>query len=323
MGVLAIFTHASYDFVRELLERLFRSQERRMRRQLRELGRDANMDASLRRYLRRGLAILCHNLEASSGFIAIRQGSQFEVVASLHSLPVGKEFPPREVALEEVSRPTHILAKEVAWLAPAFSAGEQVALVGIGERKGQMTYSDEDLFWLEDITDEFGLIIKSHVSGREGMRSPIVDREGKSGYLTPSSIETEEMLSTLAYKPDPELVSCVEEGFRNLHDYSKLGRSPLVEMFAIHGDDHIECGRQVQAKLVQILEKLRPAGKAPSEPLPREWYSYTILHDAYVRDRPARDIMAKLYISEGTYYRTRRKALRGVTRALMELSTVS
>jgi hypothetical protein len=34
-------------------------------------------------------------------------------------------------------------------------------------------------------------------------------------------------------------------------------------------------------------------------------------------------VMARLYISEGTYYRTRRKALRGVTRALMEAGFVA
>jgi hypothetical protein len=56
--------------------------------------------------------------------------------------------------------------------------------------------------------------------------------------------------------------------------------------------------------------------------LPREWYAYTILHDAYVEDRLAREIMAKLYISEGTYYRMRRHALRGVTRAMLEMSAI-
>ena len=114
---------------------------------------------------------------------------------------------------------------------------------------------------------------------------------------------------------------CVEEGFRNIHDYSKLGRSPLVELFEIEGVDHIECGKQVQRNLIYLVEKLRPRGNPPPEPLPREWHSYIILYDAYVEEKLARDIMGKLYISEGTYYRTRRRALRGVARALLEAGT--
>ena len=54
------------------------------------------------------------------------------------------------------------------------------------------------------------------------------------------------------------------------------------------------------------------------EPLPRIWYSYAILHDAYIQGVPNREIMARLYISEGTFNRTRRNALRGLTRLLTE-----
>ena len=51
---------------------------------------------------------------------------------------------------------------------------------------------------------------------------------------------------------------------------------------------------------------------------PREWHSYIILHDAYVEDVPNRDIMSQLYVSEGTFHRQRRKALRAVARSLLE-----
>jgi hypothetical protein len=43
------------------------------------------------------------------------------------------------------------------------------------------------------------------------------------------------------------------------------------------------------------------------------------LHDAYIEDQLNRDIMSKLYISEGTFNRTRRSAIRSVTRALEEM----
>jgi hypothetical protein len=74
----------------------------------------------------------------------------------------------------------------------------------------------------------------------------------------------------------------------------------------------------MQARLIEMVEKLRPAGPRPPEPLPREWFAYTILHDAYVEEKLARDIMGTLYISEGTYFRMRRQVIRSVARALME-----
>jgi hypothetical protein len=50
----------------------------------------------------------------------------------------------------------------------------------------------------------------------------------------------------------------------------------------------------------------------------REWYPYIILRDAYVNCLPNREIMDRLYISEGTFNRTRRSAIRSLTRQLIE-----
>jgi hypothetical protein len=231
---------------------------------------------------------------------------------------------PRGVAdLEQIAQPPHNVLGQIAWLAPAYAAGEQVAVIGIGARKDKMTFNEDDLYWLEDVADEIGWMI-----GVPGKQTTVEARDLEGSFretdqLSPAMSETDELLSTLAYKLDPELVKNVEEGYRNLYDYSKLGESPLVSLFGIRAEDHIERGKLVQEKLNNILEKLRPAGQTPSEPLPREWYAYTILHSAYVEGKLARDIMAKLYISEGTYFRTRRMALRGITRALLEMGSVA
>ncbi|MFC1879079.1 DUF1492 domain-containing protein [Chloroflexota bacterium] len=326
LAVLVIFTHSAYDFVRESLDRLFRRQERQIRKDLREIGRDISQDSSFARYLRRALAILCHNMQASSGFIAIREPGlgnddlRYRVAASYHSLQVGAALPPHEIILDEVSQPRGLLSQDIEWLAPAYGGGQQVALVGLGPCKGQRTYSEGDLFWLQDVADELGAMVYTFqiMDPTETVipsaRQPLAEVQ---------KTEPEQLLAALAYRPDPDLVKSVEEGFRNIHDYSKLGRSPLVDLFDIQAQDHIERGKQVQHNLIELVEKLRPGGAPPREPLPREWHSYTILHDAYINEKLARDIMGKLYISEGTYYRTRRRALRGVARALLEVGAVT
>jgi hypothetical protein len=318
IAILVIFTHSAYDFMREFLNQLFRRQERSVLRELRYLARKSSEDKSLQRFLRRGLAILCQNLEASSGFIAVRTGNQYTVDASSHSINVGTSLPLEMVEMEGVSSPSDGFAQDVSWLIPVFGGGEQVAVIGLGKRQGVKEYTDDDLNWLEEIADQFGALIFAHNQKIKNQLKLVSKPSNEEISTITQEAETEELLTTLAYRPDPELVKCVEDGFRNLHDYSKLGRSPLVDLFGIQGDSHIERGKSVQQKLIETLESLRPDGNPPSEPLPREWYSYTILHDAYVEDLPSRDIMAKLYISEGTYYRTRRRALRGVSRALVE-----
>lgn len=87
---------------------------------------------------------------------------------------------------------------------------------------------------------------------------------------------------------------------------------------SVEGESHIERGKELQQTLLQAIETLRPPGKRPAEPLPRIWYNYTVLHDAYVECVPNREIMARLYISEGTFNRTRRNALRGLARHFAE-----
>ena len=320
--VLSIFTHSAYDFVREFLDRLFRKQEQHLRRELRHLARDISSDTALQRSLARGLAILCHNLRASNGLIALRQDDQYEVVASLHALPVGSKFSEREITRGRETQPAGELRGLSFWLIPAYVGSEQVAWIAIGARKDKVPFSEEDLYWLEDIAEEIGWMINAHRQQRPDLGQAPAGLLEDTMIEPREGLETDDLLSKLAYKLDPELVKCVEEGFRNLNDYSKLGKSPLASTLGIQAQDHIEYGKLVQRKLAEIIEKLRPTGEPPREPLPRTWYAYTILHDAYVEERLAREIMAKLYISEGTYYRLRRHALRGVTRALLETGAI-
>ena len=326
LAVLAILTHSAYDFVREFIDRMFHSEEGRLRKELRQLARDADSEEALLRFLKRGLAILCYNLRASYGLIALRNGGHYQVVASLHCLQVGSQFPASEIPLRGNPGSYMGVGGYKLLLLPAFVKMEMEVIVGVGKRKDQIPYNEDDLDWLEDIAEEIGWVISAHWGGRSNSLTSLVDRVPEPGNQLLESFDEfdmAELLSKLAYKPDPELVKCVEESLRNLNDYSRLGKSELALRFAIDTQDHIECGKEVQLRLTEVIEKLRPMGQQPNEPLPREWYAYTILHDAYVENRLAREIMSKLYISEGTYYRMRRQALRGVTRALLEMGLVA
>jgi hypothetical protein len=297
--------------------------QRQIRRELDTLGRDISTFDSLQRYLSRSLAIMCKNLNALCGFIAIRQGDHFTVVASFHSLRVGEVYSSTEVELEGIAQPTVSIFPQIAWLAPGYAGNEQIVLIGIGLRKDKIPYDEQDLYWLEDIANEISRIVYIYFQAGSLTVSSTQADGVSTGIKTDQSIDEDGLFSALAYKPDLELVKCVETGYQHLSDYDELGKSPLVALFGIQAGDHLAKGKLVHDKLIQMLEKLKPTGQPPPEPLPREWYAYTILYDSYVNDRLSRDIMGKLYIGEGTYYRIRRQALRAITRAVQEIGIVT
>lgn len=323
IAFLAIFSHSAYDLVRDFLNRSVNRQERKVRQELHALRQEVSTGETVNRTLNRGLAILCYNLRASSGFVALREADQYVVVASLHSQTIGASYPAALFSLEGLAEPASPTLQKIAWLAPASVGREQVAVVGLGPRKDKVPYSEEELYWLEDIAQEIGEIIYAHALHRSNTSQEIQVESSPGDLQAGPPIDQVSLMSAFAYHPDLELVKWVEEGYRHLNDYDELGKSPLVQLFGIQADNHLERGKLVHNRLIEILEKLRPAGQPPIEPVPSEWFAYTILHESYVQDRLSRDIMAKLYIGEGTYYRLRRQALRGITRAILEMGAVA
>ncbi len=120
-------------------------------------------------------------------------------------------------------------------------------------------------------------------------------------------------------------VEAVDIALRNLYDYSFLGDTPLGELKLVRSRlaqgqaTTLDRGKTVHEVLLEAINKLRPATAISRDPPPREWYPYLILWDAYLEEKSNREIMLKLYISEGTFNRTRRAAVRSVARTLGEM----
>jgi hypothetical protein len=116
----------------------------------------------------------------------------------------------------------------------------------------------------------------------------------------------------------------VETALRNLDDFSKLGDSELSQLDIVRtrlqapNTTFVDRGREVYSVLTELLEKLRPAGSPESDPPEKKWHPYLILTEAYLNDVPNKFIMGKLYISEGNFNRTRRSAIRSLTRLVEE-----
>jgi hypothetical protein len=311
--VLAIGT---YDLTREFLERLRMRREGAFRKQLRQLE-GADEDAFKGR-MQEALDLLCQTLNAASGLVAVREGEEFLVTATRQSVPVESRISLELAASDEVFHLKDGQVSDLEWIAPSFEGQTQVAVVGIGKPGSRLEYSADDLELLEEVADQVGTLV-SFRNLRPGKTDQIrqLVAESRANVSELNSIAGG-IMDTLAGQPEAEFVKIVEEALRHLPDTITLGQSPLADKMGITAETHIERGKQLQAQLMESIELLKPAEKRPPEPLPRIWYNHAVLYDAYVEGVPNREIMARLYISEGTFNRTRRNALRGLARLLIE-----
>jgi hypothetical protein len=307
-----------YDLTREFLERSRTRKESDFRRQIRQLDSEATGEAALKARLQQGLDMLCQALGAPGGFVAIRQGGEFPVMASRSSVAVGSALPAQAVACEDLSHPPAGPVSSLAWLAPSFEGRMQVAVVGIEKSRSRMEYSTGNLELLAEVADQIGTLVSlSNLQTRQGNESGAGTVESSANAQELKSV-TGDMLDSITVQTDEEFIKLVEEALRHLPDTVTLGQSALAQKIPIKAQSHVERGKQLQMLLTSSIEAFRPAEKRPPEPLPRVWYNHAVLHDAYVEGVPNREIMARLYISEGTFHRTRRNAIRGLARMLVE-----
>jgi hypothetical protein len=305
-----------YDLTREFLERLRMRREGAFRKQLRQLE-SADEDAFKGR-LQEALELLCHTLKSTSGLIAVREGEEFVVAATRNSVPMESRIPAGLASSDEVSRLEEGQVSDIQWFAPSFEGQTQVAVVGIGKPRARLDYSTGDLELLEEVADQVGTLV-SFRNLRPGQTDQIrrMVAESRANVNELNSIAGG-IMDTLTGHPDSEFVKMVEEALRHLPDTITLGGSPLSDRINIDADTHVERGKILQQLLMDSIELLKPAEERPTEPLPRIWYNHAVLHDAYVEGVQNREIMARLYISEGTFNRTRRNAIRGLARVLAE-----
>lgn len=318
LGALIAFvvlTFSLYDLVREFLERLRIRNESTFRKQLRQLENESSAEDALKIRLQTGLDLLCQTLKASGGLIAVRREDEFVVTATKNSVAVESRFSSELFSYEDI---TEVTENDLVWIAPTFDGQTQIAVVGIAKPKEKLEYSTGELDLLSEFADQIGTVISlSNLRPQktQQIRQLVADTQENVEEINSAA---KEMISAIATTPDEEFIKILEEGLRHLPDTITLGQSALAERLSIHGQSHIERGKNLQQTLTNSIELLRPAERRPEEPLPRVWYNYAVLHDAYVEGVPNREIMARLYISEGTFNRTRRNAIRGLARSLIE-----
>ena len=168
----------------------------------------------------------------------------------------------------------------------------------------------------ELVARAFGSSGNLYTQKKEPVLEPVAEPPTRTMELKPAVSEISAML--ISDIPEAWFIKLVEDGLRKYSDSIALGQSPLADYLGMSCNSRIARGKLLQQLLNEAIQSLHPAGIRPTGALPRAWYNYIVLHDAYVIGLRNRDVMAKLYISEGTFNRTRRMALRGVAIWLIE-----
>lgn len=313
--ILAIVSHSLIDIARQTLDYLFYREDKRLIRiNLRRLTSLVG-EQDLGENLVLTLDTMCTSVRATYGLIYLFTQGVARLVATCRWQSSQVTLSPSKLAADDV---LHLEPKQypppldrAALLIPLYVNTEQIGAIVFGRPVNSLHYSQSDIDMLLYPSDRVADAIRMTQQESENL--------SKLTQITPQGqIRTGTDLERIS-------VTTVEDALRNLYDFAYLGDTPITKLklvrsqMPVEGVTHLDRGKVVFQVICDAIEKLRPEGKLPKEPIPREWYPYLILHDAYIEDKPNREIMASLYISEGTFNRTRRGAIRSVTRVLNEM----
>jgi GAF domain-containing protein len=313
--LLSIVTHSLIDTARQSLDFFFyRGDKRSMRRNLRRLDSFVG-EQELEENLSLILDTMCVSVRATYGMIISFEQFRLIQITTYQRrkrlLPVsqGDLVSDDVLHLEPGTFPSPL--DDAALLIPLYADTEQLGVIILGRPVNGIRYSNTDVELLLYPSDQ--------------VADAIQDSLREKSNLAQISQIAQTQKAEFTTRPEVISVEVVDDALRNLFDFAHLGDIPLVELNLVQQQlsdntvTHIDLGKAVHTIITQVLEKLRPEDQLPGEPVPREWHPYLILHGAYLEDRLNRDIMSQLYISEGTFNRTRRSAIRSVTRMLEEM----
>ncbi len=315
--LLGVLTHTGLNAASIFLDWFFyRGETRLLRTNLHNLRRLTSESENLKALLGQILSVLCQPIRSTYGLIFIYKNGMASQIADYRWKKPRLELPSNLLTADDTLHlaPGHLPPPldDAALLVPLYIEAEQVGALVLGHPSNGLQYTNSDV---------------------ERLLHP-ADQIADALFLNRKNTEHLEKVAEIANDPPAVSprefgipVSLVENVLRNLFDYTYLADTSLSEIklvrekLAGEKKTHIERGKAVQAVVLEAIEQMRPSREVPRDPPPREWYPYIILHDAYVKEVQNRDIMSRLYISEGTFNRTRRGAIRSLARALAEMES--
>lgn len=313
--MLSIFSHSLIEISRRRLDMvLFSKDFRILRNSVKNMVSNIE-EGGLKDFLKLSLDNLCTSVRAIYGFLVLFNNGQIEILAKFNFDKKLETIIPAELKTDDVlhlePNTFHSPLSEAALLIPLYEDSNQFGAIILGRPVNGIRFSPENvekLLYPSDMIAEVIFRTRQEMEFYEKVVSYSID-------ATPEPGDLQRKIT----------IKDIEDAFRHISDYAYLGDLDLVKIKLVSGKlpdqsvTYVERGKALNIVLVEALDKLKPDDGKPSSPPAREWYPYLVLHGAYIEDKLNRDIMSQLYISEGTFNRTRRSAIRSVTRILQEM----
>jgi GAF domain-containing protein len=320
IALIGILTHSLYSISRQLLERfVYTRYTTEIRAHLQQLGRLAAEQETFKETLAIALETICQSVNATYGILLLIKDQETSLLAGYQLNGSAAPLSAAAIAVDDATHlnPRHFPPpfEEAALLVPLYTINEQIGAILLGRPRNGLHYAEADLEELLHPADRIALALQQSRKGAESL-----EQITRMAQIKPPQA---------ALAPEKIPVREVELALRNLKDYSYLADTPIGHLRRTrqyqpeHSVTHIDRGKAAAHLLMDTLDQLKPAGDKPGAVPAREWYPYLILYEAYVEEKLNRDIMARLYISEGTFNRTRRQALNSVARLLEEMEITS
>ncbi len=329
--LLAVASHSVFDGARAVLDRFFYTAPmRELRANLRALAHEAGGDPEMRGNMQALFATLCQSLDVTRGALLVRDGDPYRIEGAYRFGAPAQTVPPSAVAATELttlSGPT--VLGEMALLAPLQLMNRQEGALLLGPKASGANYSAEDEGTVLDAADQLAYILaQSHLQAE---RAKQLNAELSAYRASERALQAEVTATSAAAGPisvagfdEAGFVAAIEDAFRHLSDTAYLGEHALARLRVVTGRlgpgvaTGLDRGRALKDALMDALNRLKPAAQEPKQPS-NEWYPYLILREAYAVGVPNKEIMARFYISEGTFNRTRRRAIRAIARVIADL----
>lgn len=332
----AVVTHALYDGLRSMLDRLFyRDQLRSLRLNLHALTQQSGREQPLSDHLHALLEVIGGIFRMPQAFVALRQpDGTFSVQAQIGQPSSAGSYTPEQLTASAVTTLTPAAHRPAHILAPLFVGETQIGALVLLPGETHHTLSDDDQALLADLADQMARVVQERTHQSEtvaqiGALAGDFQQRMESLHNQILHLHQAALMQETA-KPAVDSAAWegqIEECLRKLDDFAFLGEHPLSDLAIVRAElstsagaavSPAERGKALRKLLLAAIETLRPDGNEPARHTvtPRAWQPYIALVDPYVRNTLTREAWLRLDVSEKTFHRIRGRAISAVAKTL-------
>ncbi len=277
----------------------------------------------LRQFLEAVLAAVCDLFQVNQAFIAAAEGERLELLSEVGGM--ARNLPEQPLQTEQVQRRGRLAFWQWDGYILVPVRAEDGTLLGVlgFAAPAALPWDEEQQEALETLVVRAAMALEDQRLHRQLAAALQAFRQRTD--LLPrlraaARFDQRRVLTPLdALPPSAELAQWVKGALAHYWGGPKLTENPLLRWEVVRQAAEEHNGNLIQglrAVLRQGVEQLRPDGERK---FTTEWLLYNILDLRFLQGRKAREVAARLALSEADLYRKQRVALQELAKVLLEM----